>query len=501
VDVEDADVMLCIAGVSGSAGAGWGLLIVEPDGDVVERSGAIVGNAQRASTIAAVEGLAATSRGLSVAIRSNNNSLINLTTTSIPAWRKNAWQNTQDIPDIGLFKHLSDLIAERNTLFTPHSPGHPADQRALTLARKAASTDLHKLDPYDVFDEIDDPFDLDYIEALHPEDAEEDEPELEETPEPEPEPEVEPEVEPEPEPVAAIEPEDELEDEPELEEVPEPEVAPEPVTEPVAAVVILDPASAIAAIVGRHRPEPVVQALFSDVSPRPAPVRSEPKPKLKPHRFRVLSRAPEPEVEVEVEPEPTSTAPQLTLLERDLANRAAIEEAMALDLGPRLVGYVGGQVGGDQRSGPGGWGFLLVDRKTGQAMGRRGGEDWTTVWRMVITSSVEVLRALRGKSQQIEIRSASKDLVSMATKWIPDWSRRGWTKRGGGEVQNLDLIHQLHALQRLHHITWRHLPLDLGEEGVVFATQLSRDALAARELHREVDKTVRFKQSPVKVQF
>jgi len=173
---------------------------------------------------------------------------------------------------------------------------------------------------------------------------------------------------------------------------------------------------------------------------------------------------------------------------------------MALDLGPRLIGYVDGRVGVEgQASGPGGWGFLLVDRKTGRAMGRRGGEPWTTVWRMEITAAIELLKALRGKSQQIEIRTDHPDLPALCNKWIPGWARRNWTKRGGGEIKNLDLIRQLNALQRLHHITWRYLPKDIPEDGVGFAEQLARDALAARELLAEIDKTVRYKESPVKI--
>lgn len=530
--MDDSDaIVVCIAGVSSSGGAGWGALVVEPDGFVEEHSGAVLGSALRASTIATVEALGAISAGQTVAIRANNRSLIHLANIEIPKWMKSSWSGSSDTPDIGLIKHLAELLQDLDVHWVQASSAHPADARTLALARKAASREA--FDPYDFFDaeDVEDPF--------------EDE-QQGNTPQPQPVTSTEHVAEPAPEPSASIPERPPLvtaQQHPVIAANVDPAtsagvvrdparlVAGEAVTTtdapaaepspPVASEAAQDahdlyPASeaqvSVSAPNGGRRdrsehadalPQPLfsgVPAVGSDITRRAkrSPQRT---PKAKPERFR--RRLGLVDVGPSAKPDAPASADvraQVPLL-GDLANRAAIEEAMALDLGPRLVGYIDGRVAQGQNTGPGGWGFLLVDRQTGRAMGRRGGDGWTTPWRMEMVAAIEILKALRGRSQQIEIRTDEQRLVTMCMKWIPNWSRRNWTKRGGEEIKNLDLVRQLNALQRLHHITWRYLPRDLGEAGVVFADGLSRDALAARELSADIEKTIRFSKSPVQVLF
>ena len=109
--MDDSDaIVVCIAGVSSSGGAGWGALVVEPDGFVEEHSGAVLGSALRAATIAAVEALGAISPGQTVAVRANNRSLMHLAQTEIPSWIKARWSGSSDTPDIGLIKHLAEIL-------------------------------------------------------------------------------------------------------------------------------------------------------------------------------------------------------------------------------------------------------------------------------------------------------------------------------------------------------------------------------------------------------
>ena len=85
-----------------------------------------------------------------------------------------------------------------------------------------------------------------------------------------------------------------------------------------------------------------------------------------------------------------------------------------------------------------------------RALEKRGGEAETTNNRMEVTAAIEALQALKAPGQDIELRTDSRYLKDMAESWMAGWKRRGWRKRSGEPVANLDLVQALDVLLQLH---------------------------------------------------
>ena len=463
-----ADItILCVAGVAGG-GSGWGFLLVEPDGEVCEDAGACAeGSTDRMVLRAVVEGLSRCGSGQQVAVRTQSRSLIRTAEDWIGRWQADDWQ-VEGVSDLRLIQELAELLSRIEVLWVHLSyPQNPADQRARQLARSAAEGPVEDVDPWaddDVFEE-----------AYLPEPAVLPEP-LEEPAEEEPveEAPLEEAAEAAEEAPAAPAEEDGLEDEAPAEVVPaesEDEASSEPPVQlaaPLPAATVFDDI-----ILPAHEPLP---------APAPRP----------PRGFHLLREAPLVPSSSIVEPEiPPDELP-------DIGASQAIAEAMALAIGPRLVVYVDGALASERSSrGPGGWGFLLIDRKTKRALSRRGGTAWTTVHRMELTAVVEALRSLKGRQQEVEVRTDFRWLVQAGEQWISTWRRQNWTRRNGGEVNNVDLIRQIDSISRQHRISWRWVPEHCEEPGNTFAADLSQRALEEMQIGNRPDRTVRYEESPI----
>ena len=142
--------------------------------------------------------------------------------------------------------------------------------------------------------------------------------------------------------------------------------------------------------------------------------------------------------------------------------------------GVRFVIYTDGGCRGNP--GVGGWGFLLIDRRSGQALERRGGEDHTTNNRMEMLAAIEGLRALKAPAGEVEVRSDSRYLVDMCSSWMVGWKRRGW-KRKGGPILNLDLVQELDRLIQQHDVSFQWVQGHAGDPGNEHADRLTNDAM------------------------
>ncbi len=101
--------------------------------------------------------------------------------------------------------------------------------------------------------------------------------------------------------------------------------------------------------------------------------------------------------------------------------------------------------------GPGGWGFVWVE-KGGIVLERWGGEVQTTNNRMELTALIEAYKALP-EDTEITVHSDSQLCVKTINEWAAGWERRGW-RRKGGPIKNLELVRELYALARTHpHVT------------------------------------------------
>lgn len=185
-----------------------------------------------------------------------------------------------------------------------------------------------------------------------------------------------------------------------------------------------------------------------------------------------------------------------------VAGEPAPEKAASVDAAPARGGVVAFTDGGCRGNpGPGGWGFLLVDVKTQAALERRGGEPHTTNNRMEMTAAIRALEAVKREGEKVEVRSDSKYLVEMCSRWIRTWKSRGWKRKDKGEIQNLDLVKRLDELIARHDVRWtwvRGHAGDLGNEHVDRLANAAMDLLA-RGVDAAAERRYGPGQSPIQV--
>jgi len=103
--------------------------------------------------------------------------------------------------------------------------------------------------------------------------------------------------------------------------------------------------------------------------------------------------------------------------------------------------------GSSPNPGPGGWGFVHVEK--GQIVGQgHGHAPDTTNNRMELTAIINAYKSL-DPAAHANIFSDSNLCVQTVNQWAAAWEKRGW-KRSGGAIANLDLVKELYALAKAH---------------------------------------------------
>lgn len=164
----------------------------------------------------------------------------------------------------------------------------------------------------------------------------------------------------------------------------------------------------------------------------------------------------------------------------------------------RIVIYTDGGCRGNP-GGVGGWACLLLDVPSGRSLERRGAADDTTNNRMEMMGAIEGLRAVKGEGVPVELRSDSKYLIDVCTKWIPGWKRNGWRKKDGEPVKNLDLVQDLEALVAKHRVKWTWVPGHCGEAGNEYVDALLNRSMDERKAGRTGEEERRFEHAPVRI--
>ena len=103
--------------------------------------------------------------------------------------------------------------------------------------------------------------------------------------------------------------------------------------------------------------------------------------------------------------------------------------------------------------GPGGWGAILENPKTGKTLELSGGEAETTNNRMEMMAVIEGLRRLKTPST-VKITTDSKYVLQGITEWIHGWIRNGWKTASKKPVKNKDLWQEMHELTQRHSCTF-----------------------------------------------
>jgi ribonuclease HI len=101
--------------------------------------------------------------------------------------------------------------------------------------------------------------------------------------------------------------------------------------------------------------------------------------------------------------------------------------------------------------GVGGYGSIL--RCNGKVKEISGAEALTTNNRMEMTAAIAALEALT-RPCEVVVVTDSQYLAKGMTEWLPGWLKRGWINSKKEPVVNRDLWERLHALSKVHKISW-----------------------------------------------
>jgi ribonuclease HI len=139
-----------------------------------------------------------------------------------------------------------------------------------------------------------------------------------------------------------------------------------------------------------------------------------------------------------------------------------------------LVAYTDGGCRGNP--GVGGWGFVLIDPRTLEALECAGGAARTTNNRMEMQAAIEALSAIDRESTAIVVRTDSLYLLKSCSLWLPGWKSLGW-RRKGGPLLNVDLLQRLDELQSRHLVRWEWVRGHAGDRGNERADRLASEAM------------------------
>lgn len=127
---------------------------------------------------------------------------------------------------------------------------------------------------------------------------------------------------------------------------------------------------------------------------------------------------------------------------------------------PLIAFYADESCLGNGREGenPGGAGALVEYRSGDGTLTRRDlwiSEPATTNNRMALRSVIEAFTAIsrKGRRFRVVFTTDSRYIVDGMTRWVHDWARREW-RRKGGPIENLELWREAVKAARPHQVAW-----------------------------------------------
>lgn len=110
----------------------------------------------------------------------------------------------------------------------------------------------------------------------------------------------------------------------------------------------------------------------------------------------------------------------------------------------RYLVYTDG--GADGNPGRGGYGVVIIDKKTGERKEYKQGYKETTNNRMELRGAIRALEELVNANGKILLKSDSNYLRSGITEWINNWIKNDWKNSKKKPVENSDLWKKILAL-------------------------------------------------------
>ncbi len=139
-----------------------------------------------------------------------------------------------------------------------------------------------------------------------------------------------------------------------------------------------------------------------------------------------------------------------------------------------LVAYTDGGCRGNP--GIGGWGFVLIEPRSRDALERAGGSDRTTNNRMEMQAAIEALSAIEEAARPVVVRTDSLYLLKSCSLWLAGWKELGW-RRKAGPLLNIDLLQRLDELQARRPVRWEWVRGHSGDLGNEHADRLAGEAI------------------------
>jgi ribonuclease HI len=151
---------------------------------------------------------------------------------------------------------------------------------------------------------------------------------------------------------------------------------------------------------------------------------------------------------------------------------------------------------GQEGSNPGGGAALIEVRARGE-VARRDlyiSAPATTNNRMALAGAIATFAVLSGKGKRLRVVyvSDSEYLVKGMREWVPEWTQRGW-RRKGGAIQNPELWQTLVRVSGRHEARWLWVRGHAGDPKNEYANDLAMRA-AAEQLTSEAAVESGFQQ-------
>jgi ribonuclease HI len=126
--------------------------------------------------------------------------------------------------------------------------------------------------------------------------------------------------------------------------------------------------------------------------------------------------------------------------------------------------------------GPGGYGAILRYGKHVKEV--LGAYPETTNNQMELLAVIKGLEMLN-QPCKVHVTTDSKYVLDGFTRWLPDWKKNGWQRKGRKEIKNLGLWRELDRLGERHRLEWSWVKGHSGDPQNERADQLANEAIDA----------------------
>lgn len=114
--------------------------------------------------------------------------------------------------------------------------------------------------------------------------------------------------------------------------------------------------------------------------------------------------------------------------------------------------------------GIGGWGFVLINKHSGDREYHYGGERKATNNRMELMAMIRAVEKIM-PNESLLILTDSKLMVNTFTRYIGGWRNNNWRKSDGTEIKNLDLIKEMALLMKTRKVKFQWIKGHAGISG------------------------------------